>query len=336
MSRMIEEFIPMADLEFYPILYFSRALLVAGLTVYFIFMLDSIFLLDNNSQRQRSDRWRIGLAATMCAYSSVQFALTFNHGSLVANHIFVPVIYLIGSLGILAYAHLFKRFMWGAKILIPGISFFSALNIVCALLTLIYAALYGEGLGWDAVRDDTITNSLVLASLGPYQFQPVSIGLVVVACALIATVMSLVGFIGGMITGLNSDPYIRFGVIFSLCATLFEVLMPILAPAYMFTIYFASNLPELARSSYLARRKLVLDSSNREREILLALSSSMNHKLQKPLDLIQKTIVLAIVREDLTGLKELQKQVFEMADLIKNYDKVALSELERQESFKIE
>ena len=273
----------MPNFEIYPMLDTFRALLVAVATAYLIYAIEGFVLLDRKSKSDSRGVLRIGLAISMFCFSMIQFLFTFSFGSIDRNQIIIPVFYIIGAFNFYTYCKLLTNFMLGARWIIPLVSIATAFTLILSIISIIYSTIYGESIGWQFYKDESISNSLVLATFGPYTYKPVGLGLIITSIAIVISLVSFAGMIGGIIKGLNRDVFIIFGVLFSLTAMVLEVTVPLISYDHIFLMYFASNLPELMRVGYLARRKLMEQALKKERDTVISLTATLNHELNTPL-----------------------------------------------------
>ena len=320
----------MPSFEYYPFLDGTRALLIAAASAYLVYALEGLVLIRKSISQDRSDILRSSLAIVMLCFCLIQFFYTFNFGNTERIHLLLPILYTVGPLAMLIYAHLFSSYMEGARVVLPLVRIFSLISITFSIWILIYYQIAGKSLGWELIRDDSITNTLTLASFGPYHYRPFGLGLIATISCIVATLIMYSGLVAGIISTRNTDGVIIIGILFSLMATFVEITMPLISSDYVVTLFFLSVIPELVRSSYLARKRLSLEVVNRERETILSLSATINHELNTPLAIISSSISLALLKNDVSKLKYCDETLFKMASIVKRLDDLGKGSLEKE------
>lgn len=302
----------------------------AAAVVYIVYGLEGMILFKKDQESRDEDIVRIILSFSLAAYSLIILIYTIMPFSQMLNKLFLPTAFLWATFNTFLYVKFLRDYILWARYIIPFIKVCSAIALFLSAYVIIITVTSGESPGWQFIEDQTISNRFHLATFGHYRYEPKVIGLAISVVGLFISTCAFVGLVSAIFQGLNKDRFLIFGIFFSLIAMIGEIVVPLLLPAYMFPIYFATNLPEIIRISFLSRRKLMVAAINKERETLALVSGTMRHELNTPLAILRHSIELSRRKNDFQKLDLCDAAIDDISKIILKIDNLSKSQIQTE------
>ncbi|MDB2447465.1 hypothetical protein N9W79_02440 [bacterium] len=318
-------------MDSFSLLDIMRSSLVFGAAVYIIYAFDGMMFLNHNRRLYREDKYRISLSVVSSFFALLIFVFTFSEGSLYNSHLFLPSTFLVGSVAIFLYSNLLRRYLMWSKYVVPLIAVSSLVTFVIAGFLIVHFLITESPMGWEFTQDKTISNTFVLASFGPYTYKPLFAGGILTAIASLTSIIVLVSLTAAILTKRNNDKYIIAGILFTFTAMIAEIAIPLLIPEYIFTVYFAANIPEIIRVSFLSRQAMIAEMVSKEKETILAFSGTIRHELNTPLAKLGSYIALTQKTGDTNSLKKCDDVLESVSNILIKLDSFAASRLSKED-----
>lgn len=215
-----------------------------------------------------------------------------------------PLIYIAGILNYIYYAKLMKDSMAGGAKTEKLITILGSLIILFALATFFIQYFTGLKYGLTLSPANAEVSPILFSWIGNHKVIPGTLLKINMVLSLITVLILISTMMIGRLKGKYTDGIITFGVLLTASTVFIEMLTPIFFPSHLIVIVFIGNLPEVIRTTYFARRRLVKEMISKERETIDTLVVTLNHELNTPLAVVQAKLDLIKKTQDLSKLDE--------------------------------
>ena len=184
--------------------------------------------------------------------------------------------------------------MYKGKIVLKLVTVLASIICSLAMIAIISYLFFGIKIGFKYTPVDFITSPIWLGLLGENLLEPLAIYSIIAPLSLLAHTIVMFSMFIGIIKGSTRDKWIIIGASMTTLSVYYEVFTSIFAPNYVLLLYFASNLPELIRTTIIARKKIATDLIKKDQQIktdrietINSMIVTYNHEIRNPLAIIK-------------------------------------------------
>ena len=310
------------------ILSLTRIVLAGFMFVYAGYAIENLQYLSKRSRIRRDGMNRFIFSSSMAMLCLVQLITSFAYGGPLIHSVH-PLNYVFGSISIVFYTRLLKDKMAGGALfqLFVAISgggiFFGA-----TAASLIYV-FSGETFALNLTPNPS-PSDLWHALLGDNSFEPGIIYQIIMPISLLLSFTTMAAMFAGIVQGKTKDILIIIGLALTALSVTYEIITSAMAPKYMLLVFFTSNLPEVIRTTFVARQSLLNELVQKEKKTIRAMTATLNHELNNPLAILTSSIELAEKKKDTSKLNIAKESLSDLQTIIQKLNDLNEGPMEKE------